>query len=185
MRLTLKDDLPFVRVTIVFRGIELTIPDVLVDTGSATTILSADQLLQIGIVPEPSDTLYTIRSVGGIETVFTRQIEQLRIGQSQVTDIEIEVGGMDYGFEIQGILGMDFLSRAGAIINLRAFVLEFSWFTPCALRFARFSSTTSAHKTTARALATISTPDDLARGTILLPGILPSHVSGAGDRVGR
>ncbi len=126
MRLTLKDDLPFVQITIVHRGTELTISDVLVDTGSATTILAADQVSEIGIVPEPSDTLYTIRGVGGIETVFTRQIEQLRIGQRQVTDIEIEVGGMDYGFEIQGILGMDFLLQARAIINLCNLDLEFS-----------------------------------------------------------
>ena len=75
MRLTLKDNLPFVQVTIVHQGKELTISDVLVDTGSATTILAADQVSQIGIVPEPSDTLYTIRGVGGIETVFTRRIE--------------------------------------------------------------------------------------------------------------
>ena len=126
MRLTLKDDLPFVQITIVHQGKELTISDVLVDTGSATTILAADQVSQIGIVPEPCDTLYTIRGVGGIETVFTRQIEQLRICQRQVTDIEIEVGGMDYGFEIQGILGMDFLLQARAIINLCNLDLEFS-----------------------------------------------------------
>ena len=72
MRLTLQDDLPFVQITIVHQGKELTISDVLVDTGSATTILAADQVSQIGIVPEPCDTLYTIRGVGGIETVFTR-----------------------------------------------------------------------------------------------------------------
>jgi predicted aspartyl protease len=126
MRLTLKDNLPFVELTVIHRGAELTISDVLVDTGSATTILAADQVSQIGIVPEPSDTLYTIRGVGGIEAVFTRRIEQLRIGQCQVTEIQIEVGGMDYGFEIQGILGMDFLLRARAVINLRDLDLELS-----------------------------------------------------------
>jgi len=126
MRLTLKDDLPFVQLTVIHRGAELTISDVLVDTGSATTILAADRVSQIGIVPEPSDTLYTIRGVGGIETVFTRRIEGLRIGQCQVTDIEIEIGGMDYGFKIQGILGMDFLLRAGAIIDLRDLDLQLS-----------------------------------------------------------
>jgi predicted aspartyl protease len=126
MRLTLRDNLPFAQVTVRHGGAELTISDVLIDTGSATTILAADQVLQIGIVPEPSDTLYTIRGVGGMETVFTRRIEQLRIGQRQVSDIEIEVGGMDYGFEIQGILGMDFLLQARAIINLRDLSLEFS-----------------------------------------------------------
>ena len=125
MRLTLKDDLPFVQVTVIYRDAELEISNVLVDTGSATTILAADQVARIGIIPEPSDILYTIRGVGGIETVFIRRIERLRIGQREVTDFEVEVGGMDYGFEIQGILGMDFLLRSGAIVNLRDLSLEF------------------------------------------------------------
>jgi predicted aspartyl protease len=125
MRLTLRDDLPFVQVTVIYRDAELEISDVLVDTGSATTILVADQVARIGIIPEPSDILYTIRGIGGIETVFTRRLGRLRIGQREITDFEVEVGGMDYGFEIQGILGMDFLLQAGAIINLRDLSLEF------------------------------------------------------------
>ncbi len=125
MRLTLKDDLPFVQVTVIYRDAELEISDVLVDTGSATTILAADQVARIGIIPEPSDILYTIRGVGGVETVFTRRIGRLRICQREVTDFEVEVGGMEYGFEIQGILGMDFLLQAGATINLRDLSLEF------------------------------------------------------------
>jgi predicted aspartyl protease len=102
------------------------IPDVLVDTGSATTILAAREVAQIGIVPESSDMLYVIRGVGGVETVFTRQVEHLSVGQRRVPDFEIEVGGMDYGFEINGILGMDFLLRTGAILNLRELSLGFS-----------------------------------------------------------
>lgn len=58
--------------------------------------------------------------------MFTRRIGQVRIGQRKVSDFEIEVGGMDYGFGIQGILGMGFLLRAGAIINLCDLSLEFS-----------------------------------------------------------
>ena len=125
MRLTLRDDLPFVQVSVIYQGAEIEISDVLVDTGSATTILAADQVARVGIVPEPSDRLYTIRGVGGIEAVFTRRVGKLRIGQRDVSDFEIEVGGMDYGFEIQGILGMDFLLEAGTIINLRDLRLEF------------------------------------------------------------
>jgi len=125
MRLTLKDDLPFTRLKVAYRGAVIEITDVLVDTGSATTILAADQVAQIGILPEPSDTLYAIRGVGGIETVFTRRVERLQIGGLSVLDFEVEVGGMDYGFEINGILGMDFLMKAEVIINLRDLSLEF------------------------------------------------------------
>lgn len=125
MQLTLKDDLPFATVKVVYRGAEIEIADVLVDTGSASTMLAADTVSQIGIVPEPQDTLRVIRGVGGTELVFARQVDRLQVGQRDVALFEIEVGGMDYGFEINGILGMDFLVRTGAIINLRVLRLEF------------------------------------------------------------
>jgi hypothetical protein len=32
---------------------------------------------------------------------------------------------MDYGFEIGGIVGMDFLSEAGAVLDLGSLTLEF------------------------------------------------------------
>jgi hypothetical protein len=38
MQLTLRDDLPFLSVTVAYQGVEIEIPDVLVDTGSATVL---------------------------------------------------------------------------------------------------------------------------------------------------
>lgn len=57
MRLVLKDDLPFVSVQIGCQGRVLVIPGVLVDTGSATSILSADQVAAIDLRPAPGDPL--------------------------------------------------------------------------------------------------------------------------------
>lgn len=126
MQLTLKDNLPFVSMILAYRGQMLEISNVLVDTGSASTIFSADLVAQIQINPSPEDVLYTIQGVGGSEVVFTRHVEYLKTGEQSITNFEIEVGGMDYGFEINGILGMDFLLQAGAIINLRDFSITFS-----------------------------------------------------------
>jgi hypothetical protein len=44
---------------------------VLVDTGSATTILAAREVARIGIVPESSDMLYVIRGVGSRDGVHS------------------------------------------------------------------------------------------------------------------
>jgi hypothetical protein len=41
------------------------------------------------------------------------------VDERRLIDFEIEVGGMDYGFGMNGILGMDFLMCTGAILNLR------------------------------------------------------------------
>lgn len=126
MRLRLKDNLPFVSITVIHQGKKIKIPNVLVDTGSGGTILSADALSNIGIVPEPEDTLHTIFGVGGSEVVFTRKIDELRVGTFLAKRFEIEIGGMDYGFDIQGILGMDFLVSAGAIIDLEELEITFT-----------------------------------------------------------
>jgi predicted aspartyl protease len=125
MQLLLKYDLPFVVVAVEYKGRTVDIPDVLVDTGSASTILAADSLIGIGIEPAADDVLHTIRGVGGVEVVYLRKVDSLKVGESRVVGFEIEVGGMDYGFEINGILGMDFLRSVGAIINLREMRLEF------------------------------------------------------------
>ena len=126
MRLSVRDGLPFASVTVGHGGKQITLPEVLVDTGSARTILSADAVASIGITPDPADILYVIRGVGGSEVVFCRQVDGLQIGERRLEGFEIEVGGMDYGFEIHGILGMDFLHRVGAILDLAEMSIKFT-----------------------------------------------------------
>ena len=40
------------------------------------------------------------------------------MGELAVSDFEIEVGAMDYEIELDGILGLDFMMEAGAVIDL-------------------------------------------------------------------
>jgi predicted aspartyl protease len=102
------------------------VPEVLVDTGSASTVISANQVAQVALVPESKDILHTVRGVGGSEAVFTRRVDRLQVDNHAIEDFEIEIGGMEYGFTINGILGMDCLVRVGAIINLKTLALEFA-----------------------------------------------------------
>ena len=125
MQLTLQDDLAFTRLTIVYHGRTLDIDHVLLDTGSASTILAAREVANLGIVPERDDIVYTVRGVGGSEAVFTRRVDRVAVEAQALADFEIEVGSMNYGFDLNGILGMDFLTQAGAIISLRDLTLEF------------------------------------------------------------
>ncbi len=125
MQLVLIDNLPFTKVVLGYQGSEIEISDVLVDTGFASSIFSADIVELVQIIPTPMDTLHTIRGVGGIELVFKRRIDFINVSDFSLQDFEIEVGGMDYGFKINGILGMDFLVASGSIINLKRMKLEF------------------------------------------------------------
>lgn len=126
MRLRLKDSLPIVSISVIHQGKKTTIRSVLVDTGSGGTILSVDALSKIGITPQPEDKIHTIFGVGGSEVVFTREIDELKAGTFSIRNFEVEIGGMDYGFDIQGIVGMDFLTRAGAKIDLGKMEIEFT-----------------------------------------------------------
>lgn len=126
MHIELKDNLPFISLTIAYKGESISIPNVLIDTGSGTTILSADVVSAINLTPSPEDILFTIRGVGGNEVVFSRTVDFLKVGGQTISDFQVEIGGMDYGFEINGILGMDFLICSGAIINIKSMDLQFA-----------------------------------------------------------
>ena len=120
-----RDSLLFVSVVVGYEGGEVEVPSVLVDTGSATTVLSIDALAELSIQPEPGDPIRKLRGVGGVEYVFTRRLEKLSLGGVGVGEFEVEVGALDYGFEMNGILGLDCLVEVGAIIDLRRLVLHF------------------------------------------------------------
>jgi len=118
MKIRLRDGLPHVTASLTYQGRRLSLKDVLLDTGSAGAIFSTDRVLDIGLTYEPDDTVHRIRGVGGTEFVFTKRVDRLAVGELQVNDFQIEVGAMDYGFDIDGIIGMDFLIQVGAIIDL-------------------------------------------------------------------
>jgi predicted aspartyl protease len=103
---------------VVYQGKSLWLNKVLVDTGSGGTILSSDLVEKIGLIGEEGDTIYRISGVGGSEFVFLKVVDTLKLGNLEVNDFTIEVGDMDYGFELDGIVGLDFLKEVGAIIDL-------------------------------------------------------------------
>lgn len=118
MKIQLRDGLPYIVATVQYRRQQAVFQRVLLDTGSAGCIFATDKLLSIDLRYEPEDMVRRIRGVGGAEFVFTKKVDQLRLDTLQVNDFEIEVGAMDYGFEIDGIIGMDFLIQTGAVIDL-------------------------------------------------------------------
>ena len=66
---------------------------------------------------ESSDLMQRIHGVGGTEFVFMKTVDEVTVGDLRVANFLIEIGEMDYGFEIDGIIGMNFLRDVGAIID--------------------------------------------------------------------
>lgn len=107
-----------------FNGRMLHLQRVLVDTGSGGTIVSTDLAETIGLVAEENDMIYRISGVGGSEFVYSKATDSVRIGAIQTKDVAIEIGAMDYGFDLEGIIGLDLLQQLKAVININKLTIE-------------------------------------------------------------
>lgn len=90
MRLTLRHDLAFVTATLTYGDVVVEIPNVLVDTGAASTIINADLAADAGVFLSPTDTLRRLRGVGGHEHVFARRVDHFAIGAHGLDNFELD-----------------------------------------------------------------------------------------------
>jgi predicted aspartyl protease len=117
--LTLFHGLPFVDVRLEANNQELILSNVLVDTGAESCVFKSDDLELIGVEVENTDMIRFITGVGGREAVIEKQIDRITVGDLTFGPIVIEMGRLNYGFPLNGILGMDFLVQTGAIVDLQ------------------------------------------------------------------
>lgn len=117
-KLIIDDGLLLTDMKIIFKEKSLWLKRVLVDTGSGSTIVSTDLAESIGIIAEEHDTIYRISGVGGSEFVFSKKVDTIKIANAETRVFPLEVGAMNHGFDLDGIIGLDFLQQIRAIINI-------------------------------------------------------------------
>ena len=120
MKFTLNYGLPFVELVIEHKGQQLNVGNVLVDTGSATTVFSTDLLAEIDLKPEYDDDVHRISGVGGYEYVIRKTVDRIYFDDVSIQYQSIQLGDLDYGFEIHGIIGSDILNKIGAVVDFSA-----------------------------------------------------------------
>ena len=118
MNIRIVNGLPYSCATICYQQQCIELENVLIDTGSASTIFSVDKMLVLGLEYAADDAVHRIHGVGGSEFVFSKRVNSLFLDELVCTNFEIEVGAMNYGFELDGIVGVDFLVQVGAVIDL-------------------------------------------------------------------
>ena len=123
-KLRIDNDLLLVDMELKFKGKSLHLQRVLVDTGSGSTVISTDLAETIGIVAEEKDMIYRISGVGGSEFVYSKTVDLVKLGEMQTTDFALEIGAMNYGFDLDGIIGLDLLRQLKAIINIDELKLD-------------------------------------------------------------
>jgi hypothetical protein len=120
MKIREQGGLPFVSLQLTQGEQRMVLPNVVLDTGSAGTILQTDLVAPIGVRLEPDDLISEVHGIGGVEFVVTKQIDLIGVDELATKNFTIEIGSMNYGFDFDGILGFDFLQQTGAVIDLAA-----------------------------------------------------------------
>lgn len=123
IQIELINGLPFIHLTVCYKEKSIELKKVLIDTGSVSTILKLDVVEEIGLTVDTEDILGTISGVGGSEFVFFKTVEALEVNGIRVENFQVDIGVMDYGFEFDGIVGMDYLLEIKDIIDLNEIVL--------------------------------------------------------------
>lgn len=79
MKLNIEHGIPFIEVIFKNNDKEVKVSNILIDTGAASTIISTDVALEIGLGPSPTDIIHRVRGVGGYEYVYEKIMENLNL----------------------------------------------------------------------------------------------------------
>ena len=89
VKLRLDGRLPFVTIDVGWEHSSLTLDSVLLDAGSASTVLSADRLSTLGIKLEPEDPIHRIVGTGGGELVYCKRLPWVALGDCRARDVPV------------------------------------------------------------------------------------------------
>jgi predicted aspartyl protease len=123
VKITLKDGLIYVDATLVYGNSSITIKNALVDTGSSSTVISRDIAHRLGMKPEPTDIINSVQGVGGSESVIEKEIDAISLDHIAATNFNIQVGAMNYGIDLDAIIGLDLLIACKVVMDLENFTL--------------------------------------------------------------
>jgi len=118
-----KDGLIYTDATLTHGSKNVIIKNALIDTGSSSTVISSEIAHKLGLKPEANDLINSVQGVGGSESVYEKKIDSIKFDVSAASNFHIQVGAMDYGIELEAIIGLDLLIKCSAILDLNNFIL--------------------------------------------------------------
>lgn len=111
------DGLPFVNAQLIVDNTPIQFNNVLIDTGAASSVFCTDKLFESGLGLQPTDIVLEMAGIGGSERVFQRSVDAIKFGNIVVSNPSVQFGEMNYGFDIDGIIGVDVLIAAPVLID--------------------------------------------------------------------
>ncbi len=117
MKIIIENGMPFVSATVYANQKSFMIERALLDTGSTGTAFRTEDLESLGIYYTQDDDYILLKGFGGLEPIVEKAIDAVVVGDLTVGPMVVQMGALDYGYNIQGIIGLDFLLQAGAVLD--------------------------------------------------------------------
>ncbi|KAA8747012.1 retropepsin-like aspartic protease [Paenibacillus sp. FSL R5-0623] len=122
MNIEYRDGLLFTEITVHFNKQKKVISNIVIDTGASHSLISQDEVDEIGIQVSMDDEIITSYGIGGKEHSFSKRIEEIQVGDFILKDVYIDFTSFKY-HNINGLLGLDILTEGEFAIDLKEFKL--------------------------------------------------------------
>jgi predicted aspartyl protease len=122
MQIEFRDGLLFTEITIHFNGRSKVINNIVIDTGASNSLISQDEVDDIGIKVTLEDEIITSYGIGGKEHAFVKTVELIEVGDFILKHVQLDFTSFKY-HKINGLLGLDILMSGRFNIDLHKLVL--------------------------------------------------------------
>jgi predicted aspartyl protease len=118
-RLQLKDGLLYTSISLRHEDKCIVVDNVIIDTGAFHTIIAPDFLEKLDVAFSDEDELVKVSGYGGTVSYSVRKkIDSIECENLKINDIKIDFGEVDPNERVNGLIGLDFLRKAGVILDL-------------------------------------------------------------------
>lgn len=117
MRIEYRDGLLFTEIAIQFNGRKKVVNNIVIDTGASNTLISQDEVDDIGIKVTLEDDIITSYGIGGKEHAFVKTVQSVQVGDYILEDVQLDFTSFKY-HNINGLLGLDILINGKFNIDL-------------------------------------------------------------------
>jgi len=122
MQFEYREGLLLTEISIKYNGRLKVINNIVIDTGASHTLISQDEVDDIGIKVTLEDDIITSYGIGGKEHAFVKTVQSIQVGDFSLKDVQLEFTSFKY-HNINGLLGLDILLSGKFNINLNTLEL--------------------------------------------------------------
>jgi len=122
MKIEYRDELLFTTIGIAYNGQKKEINNIVIDTRASGTLISQECVDNIGIRVSADDELVVSYGIGGKEYAFSKNVEEISIGNYRLKDYKLDFTSFQYE-DINGLLGLDILVKGGYVIDMENYEL--------------------------------------------------------------